>query len=135
MPQRNFVTKELAVFLSVLAHPHRIRIIEELRLEERDVNSLQTLLGISHSGVSQHLGILRAHRLVAERREGRRCIYHLCMPKLAEWLLEGMGFLQRDREATQSLTNAIEQVRLMWSASPAEGAPAGQQEQDLLSGN
>lgn len=50
MPHRLLVTKELADLLGVLAHPHRIRIIEELRASERDVNSLQEALAISHSG-------------------------------------------------------------------------------------
>ncbi|MSQ97144.1 MAG: ArsR family transcriptional regulator [Gemmataceae bacterium] len=80
MPHRNLVAKELAGFLGVLSHPHRIHIIEELRDGERDVNSLQAALGISHSGVSQHLMLLRAHRLVNERRQGRRVFYHLLQP-------------------------------------------------------
>ncbi|MCP6768773.1 metalloregulator ArsR/SmtB family transcription factor, partial [Klebsiella pneumoniae] len=67
MPHRDLVTKELAELLGVLAHPHRIRIIEELRDGEHDVNSLQQVLGISHSGVSQHLMVLRASRLVSVR--------------------------------------------------------------------
>lgn len=129
MPQRSLVSKEMADFLSVLAHPHRIRIIEELRLEERDVNSLQMLLGISHSGVSQHLSMLRAHRVVVERREGRRSIYRLCMPQLAEWLVEGMRFLQPDRGATESLTSAIEQVRRLWSPSSAGGSTQPNQQE------
>ena len=72
MPERTLVTKELAQLLGVLSHPHRIRIVEELRAGECDVKSLQELLGISHAGVSQHLALLRAHRLVEERREGRQ---------------------------------------------------------------
>jgi DNA-binding transcriptional ArsR family regulator len=50
MPHRVLVAKGLADFLSVLSHPNRIRIIEELRDGERDVKSLQDALGVSHSG-------------------------------------------------------------------------------------
>lgn len=114
MPYR-IVSKELADFLGVLAHPHRLRIVEELRDEERDVNSLQALLGISHSGVSQHLSVLRAHRIVAERREGRHVFYRLKQPQLARWLREGTRLLQAEFEASEVVRNAIEDVRAGWS--------------------
>lgn len=121
MPQRTLVTKELADFIGVLAHPRRIRIIEELRDVERDVNSLQSALEISHSGVSQHLSVLRAHRLVLERREGRHVHYRLRQPELARWLLEGIRFLQANQE-TSEVRDAIATVQAIWSA--AETTPA-----------
>ena len=40
MPKRQLVAKELAAVLRVIAHPDRIRVIEELRGGECDVNSL-----------------------------------------------------------------------------------------------
>jgi len=115
MPHRALVTKELAEFLGVLSHPHRIRIIEELRDAELDVNSLQEALGISHSGVSQHLMVLRSHRLVSERREGRRVFYHLPQPKIAAWLMEATRFLEKDTAAAAELRKAIEKTRKGWS--------------------
>lgn len=36
---------------------------------------------------------LRAHRLVAERREGRQVLYHLRQPDIAIWLAEAMRFI------------------------------------------
>ncbi len=114
MPYRALVTKELAEFLGVLAHPHRIRIIEELRRGESDVNSLQTALGISHSGVSQHLMLLRAHRLVAERRQGRRVFYHLQQPALAAWLMEATRFLEKESVVAEALRKAIVKTRAAW---------------------
>lgn len=115
MPHRKIVTKELADFLGVLAHPKRIRIIEELRDGEQDVNSLQGALAISHSGVSQHLMLLRASRIVAERREGRRVFYHLCDPQLARWLLEATQFLERGTESADELREAIGKARQEWT--------------------
>lgn len=114
MPYRVLVTKELAEFLGVLSHPHRIRIIEELRDGEHDVNSLQEALGISHSGVSQHLMVLRANRLVSERREGRRVFYHLRQPEIAKWLLEGTRFLERGSADAEELRKAIGKTRKEW---------------------
>lgn len=115
MPHRALVTKELADFLGVLSHPHRIRIIEELREGEHDVNSLQVALGISHSGVSQHLMVLRAKRLVSERREGRRVFYQLPQPDLAIWLLEGTRFLERGTAEANDLRKAIGKIRKEWT--------------------
>ncbi|MDX2154250.1 MAG: metalloregulator ArsR/SmtB family transcription factor [Bryobacteraceae bacterium] len=123
IPTRVFVTKELAKLLGVLAHPHRIRIIEELRNREMDVNSLQQILAISHSSVSQNLSVLRSHRLVQERRAGRHVIYSLCQPKLAGWLLEGLQFLEGELALQGEMREAVETARQMWS-DPAHGAKA-----------
>jgi DNA-binding transcriptional ArsR family regulator len=120
IPEPFLVTKELADLLGVLAHPHRIRIIEELRETERDVNTLQTALGISHSGVSQHLSVLRAHRLVAERREGRHVYYHLRQPKLARWLIGGIEFVAGTQEVAEDVRQAIETMRARWATEKAE---------------
>ena len=116
MPHRRLVTKELADLLGVLAHPHRIRIIEELRGSERDVNSLQRALAISHSGVSQHLMVLRSHRLVSERREGRRVFYQLRVPEIAPWLMEATRFLEQGSAAAAELRKAIDKTRKSWAA-------------------
>jgi DNA-binding transcriptional ArsR family regulator len=117
MPHRVLVAKELADFLGVLSHPHRIRIIEELRDTELDVNSLQAALGISHSGVSQHLMVLRSHRLVSERREGRRVFYQLCQPEIASWLMDATRFLEKDSAAAVELRKAIGKTRKNWSGT------------------
>ena len=109
--------------LGVLSHPHRIRIIEELRHEERDVNSLQLALGINHSGVSQHLSVLRAHRLVAERRQGRHVFYHLPQPKLARWLLDGIDFLAGSADVAEHVRQAIAIVRAQWTDTSATIKP------------
>jgi DNA-binding transcriptional ArsR family regulator len=117
MPHRALVSKGLAEFLGALSHPHRIRIIEELRDGEHDVNSLQAALGISHSGVSQHLMVLRANRLVSERREGRHVFYHLRQPEIATWLLEATRFLERETVEADALRKAISKTRKAWASS------------------
>jgi DNA-binding transcriptional ArsR family regulator len=114
MPHRAVVAKELADLMAALSHPGRVRIVEELRDGERDVNALQAALQISHSGVSQHLGVLRAHRLVAERREGRHVFYRLCQPELAAWLADAMQFLEGETSAADDLRKAIKKARAVW---------------------
>jgi DNA-binding transcriptional ArsR family regulator len=79
------------------------------------VNSLQVALGISHSGVSQHLMVLRANRLVSERREGRRVFYHLRQPKIAKWLLDATRFLEQGTADVAELRKAIGKTRKEWA--------------------
>lgn len=93
MPERLLVAREFGKLLGAIAHPRRIQIIEELRSGEKDVGTMQRVLGITHSNVSQHLAVLRAHRVVSEYRKGRQVVYSLTSPQLAEWLVEGMKLL------------------------------------------
>lgn len=93
-----------------------MRIVEELRDRELDVNSIQQILGISHSGVSQNLAVLRAQHLVRERREGRRVIYSLATPALAAWLAEGLQFLESHLVETEKLRTEVENVKGIWNS-------------------
>ena len=86
MPARNIVAKALADLFSVFAHRDRVRIVEELRSGEKDVNALQAILGVTHSRTSQNLSVLRMNRIVAERREGRHVYYRLVQPEIAAWM-------------------------------------------------
>ena len=114
MPARHLIAKELAELFNVFSHPDRVRIVEELRDGERDVNSLQTMLGVSHSRTSQNLSVLRMHRVVAERREGRHVFYRLVQPQMAVWILTGIQFLEAETVHAQARQTAIEEVRQMW---------------------
>jgi DNA-binding transcriptional ArsR family regulator len=118
MPHRSLVAKELGALLSVVSHPRRLQIIEELQGDERDVNALQLALGISHSGVSQHLAVLRAHRMVMERREGRHVFYRLCQPGLAGWLVQGLDFIEAHYGDADAIHNAVASAKAAWIAPP-----------------
>lgn len=120
MPFRKLVTEELSELLSALSHPARLRIVEELRDRELDVNSLQDCLGISHSGVSQHLSVLRHHRLVQERRQGKNVYYHLLQPELADWLLDGLNFITPYTIGIEQLQAAVEEARQTWGVHRTE---------------
>jgi DNA-binding transcriptional ArsR family regulator len=122
MSERALVSTELAHLLGVLAHRDRVRIVEELRGHERDVNTLQELLEISHSRASQHLSLLRSNRLVLERREGRHVYYRLAQPELAGWLLEGLKFLAGEATRSSELYRAVDRARHLWSEEPPAGA-------------
>jgi DNA-binding transcriptional ArsR family regulator len=122
MRARKVVSQELSHLFGALANQHRIRIVEELRSGELDVNSLQQALGISHSSVSQHLAVLRSHRLVQERREGRHVFYSLSHPQLAAWILEGLDFLAMEFDLGEKMRSAVEEVRNLWSGKEKQEA-------------
>jgi DNA-binding transcriptional ArsR family regulator len=120
MPERILAAKELAQLLTLLSHPDRIRIIEELRAGEHDVLTLQQRLGLTHSRVSQHLALFRHHRLVSERREGRHVYYRLRQAELASWLLDGLDFVVGEFSQGPEVRDAVRASKRIWGRKPAE---------------
>lgn len=118
MPARKLITEKMAEFLSAIGHQHRIRIIEELQTGEQNVNSLQTILGTSHSVVSQHLSTLRAHKVVKQRKEGNQVFYQLAQPELANWLLQGLSYLEGGLQSDEAIRSAVDEVKTIWSHTP-----------------
>lgn len=116
VPHRKEVAKELAEIFKIAANPDRIRIIEELGTGEKDVNTLVEILGLPGPRVSQHLSLMRAHRIVEERREGRRHYYHLIQPQIANWIVEGLDFVEG--RLTGVSKSSISKARRQWSAGP-----------------
>ena len=121
MPAVKIVAKELAALLGVLSHPARLQIVEELGLGERDVNALAAVLGLAHSGVSQHLTLLRAHRIVTERREGRHVHYRLRRPELAAWLAAGLDVIGAPADQAVDLHDAVRVARAHWTGVGDDG--------------
>ena len=113
MPDRKVVARELAELFKIVANPDRIRIIEELRSGEKDVNTLVEALDLPGPRVSQHLSLMRAHRIVEERRDGRRHCYHLTQPEMATWIIEGLDFVEGRIGAVSKQT--ITKARKLWS--------------------
>lgn len=67
-----------------LSNPKRLEIIDALREGEKSVSELESVLGISQSNLSQHLGILRERAVVVGRREGPNIFYKISSPKIFE---------------------------------------------------
>lgn len=114
MPSRTIVAKELGDIFKIIAHPDRIRLIEELRKEEKDVNTLAESLGLPGPRVSQHLSLLRAHRIVDERRDGRHHYYYLIQPEIADWIVDGLSFIEGKMAGIS--TSNIKAVRRLWAS-------------------
>lgn len=73
----------------MLAEPARRRILDLLRERPRLVGELTTELGLSQSGTSKHLRVLREAGLVRVRADAQRRWYELVPEPLAEidaWL-------------------------------------------------
>lgn len=67
---------------SLLSHPIRIKILWLLKKKKHsNVHELQNELKISQSNVSQHLALLRTHKLVTEERKGKEVYYSLVASK------------------------------------------------------
>jgi DNA-binding transcriptional ArsR family regulator len=118
MPSRLIVSRELADLLKLLAHPDRLRLIEELRFGEQDVSSIASALALPSTRVSQHLAQLRAQRLVEERRVGRTHFYHLVQPQLAAWIVEALQFVDVRNRLDEAAH--IDKARASWTAKPSE---------------
>lgn len=66
-----------SAFLKAMASPSRLMILCALVEGERTVGQLTDEAGLSQSAVSQHLGKLRAEKLVATRRDAQSIHYRL----------------------------------------------------------
>jgi DNA-binding transcriptional ArsR family regulator len=70
--------------LRALASPHRLRIVQLLGQQPREVNELARELGLGQATMSQHLGSMRGAGLVEATRDGRSVRYRLTDPEILE---------------------------------------------------
>lgn len=75
-----------AEFFRALAHPVRIRILEQLSTGDRSVGDLQEALGLEQSYLSHQLGVLRRAGVLVARREASTVVYALDDPRVADLL-------------------------------------------------
>jgi ArsR family transcriptional regulator len=75
-----------ADIFQALAHPTRIAILEQLSAGELSAGTLIEKLGMEQTNVSQHLSVLRAKQLVANRKAGNQVFYSVRDPLIIEVL-------------------------------------------------
>lgn len=80
---------ELAGFFKIIGDPTRVRIIFALKNEERSVGELSALLELSLSAISHQLRLLKAHRIVKNRKEGTQVFYSLDDDHVYELICQG----------------------------------------------
>lgn len=75
-----------ADIFQALANPKRIAIVELLGEGELSAGELLEKLGMEQANLSQHLAILRAKRLVVNRKAGNQVFYSVRDPLIIEVL-------------------------------------------------
>lgn len=66
-----------AKLLKAMSNPARLVILCQLADSERSVGELERAVGLSQSGISQHLAVLRREGVVASRRVRQTVLYSL----------------------------------------------------------
>lgn len=69
--------------LQVLSESTRLRMLRLLAQEELSVAELQEILEMGQSRISSHLGLLRRHDMVSDRKDGKKTFYNL-NPEVAD---------------------------------------------------
>lgn len=90
LADRTLVEATTAIF-SALSDPTRLRILDALSVSELCVCDLAEVCGISQSGVSHQLRLLRDRGLVTFRRDGNRAVYRLADEHVATLLAQGLA--------------------------------------------
>jgi len=88
---------QLAELFGAMADATRAKIIHVLSGQELCTCDLAAVVGITDSGASQHLRVLRALRLVTSRRQGKYVYYRLEDAHVALLMEVGLAH-QRDQQ-------------------------------------
>ncbi|MDR2931912.1 MAG: metalloregulator ArsR/SmtB family transcription factor [Oscillospiraceae bacterium] len=83
----------LAEFFKVFGDSTRIRIIVALLSGPMCVCDISALLEMNQSAISHQLRLLKTHRLVRSRREGKSVIYALDDDHVASILFQGLNHM------------------------------------------
>jgi len=83
--------REKTELLRGLAHPTRLAIVQKLANGPKCVTDIQELLDVAQANISQHLTVLRSHRIVGYHEDGKLRCYYLTRPKLADLIQAFLG--------------------------------------------
>lgn len=75
--------RRAAGLLKAMSNPSRLVILCQLAEGERSVGELEDEVGLSQSGISQHLAVLRREHVVATRRDKQTVFYSLASEDVA----------------------------------------------------
>jgi ArsR family transcriptional regulator, virulence genes transcriptional regulator len=78
--------EEASIVLGAMANAKRLMVLCNLLEGEKSVNQLADIVGLSPAALSQHLGKMRALRLVETRRDGQIIHYRLASGEVREIL-------------------------------------------------
>ena len=69
--------REVASYFQVLSEPTRLKILNLLRNNERNVGELAQLCGFSAANISRHLALMTQHGLVVRESRGTSVYYRM----------------------------------------------------------
>jgi DNA-binding transcriptional ArsR family regulator len=75
---------EAAECLKVLAHPHRLRMVQMLLGGRYTVGELAQACGIPSHMASEHLRLMLRCRFLTNHKDGRKAFYQIAEPHLAD---------------------------------------------------
>ncbi len=75
---------EVAELLKFMAHPERLMVLCQLINGEVGVGQLQQSSALSQSAFSQHLTVLRKHRIIKARKASQQVFYSLADGRVAQ---------------------------------------------------
>lgn len=81
--ERDEILRQQVMVLKALANASRLQLVERLLLGPCPVADLVGLIDADRTTVSKHLGVLRAHGIVRDRREAGAVVYELRTPCVA----------------------------------------------------
>ena len=70
--------------LKVLAHPHRLRMIQMLLRDRYTVGELAAACGLPSHMASEHLRLMQRCGFMTGHRDGRKAYYQIAEPHLAD---------------------------------------------------
>ena len=100
-----------AEFFKALAHPLRIRVLDELRTGELGVNELCARLKVEQSNLSQQLSILRNRGIVEGRKDGQNVFYSVKDPELFKLLDAAKKVFNNHLIGVQDMLSQLSVVR------------------------
>ncbi len=88
---------ELSEFFKLFGDSTRIKILEALSGNELCVSEISAVVGVSQSGVSHQLRLLRQHRLVKTSKSGKETYYTLDDDHIGDIIKIGMNHINERR--------------------------------------
>lgn len=73
---------QVAAYFRMLSEPTRLKILNLLRDEERNVGDLARRCGFSAANISRHLAVLMQHGLLARESRGNSVYYRIADPSI-----------------------------------------------------
>jgi len=94
----------LPKFFKALSDSTRLKILLLLIDKERNVSELKNELGISQSGISNHLACLKWCGFVSTRREGKNIYYSVIDSRIKDVVMQAREVISDNAESIYSCT-------------------------------